>query len=99
MGVPVSGARVNFDALKPNGINHVLLIATTNGNGDASASFVSGSGPSSIGNYQLTATATSGGFTAQAFATFAVLKDQVPSPATLTVNKVLINENGGAGRV
>ncbi|GAB3379520.1 galactose oxidase-like domain-containing protein [Lysobacter fragariae] len=95
IGLPVSGARVNFDALKPNGINHVTLAATTDSNGNASASFVSGIGSSSIGTYQLTTTATSGGLTAQAFATFAVLKPQV-LPATLTVRKVMVNENGGS---
>ena len=54
---PVSGARVNFDALKPNGVNHVYGTGTTDSEGNASASFVSGTGPSSIGTYQLTATA------------------------------------------
>ncbi|MFC5577041.1 galactose oxidase-like domain-containing protein [Lysobacter niabensis] len=92
MGVPVSGARVDFDALKPNGINHVRATATTNSNGDASASFVSGTGPSSIGTYQLTAIATSGTRTDTAHATFAV---QPPQPATLTVRKLVVNENGG----
>jgi hypothetical protein len=71
-GAPVAGARVDFDALKPNGVNHVLLSATTDGNGDAAASFVSGTGPSSIGTYQLTTTATSSGATTQALATFVV---------------------------
>jgi len=92
MGTPVSGARVNFDALKPNGINHVYASATTDSNGNASASFVSGTGPSSIGTYQLTTTAASGTRTAKAYATFAVQK---PQPATLTVRKVMVNENGG----
>jgi hypothetical protein len=92
MGAPVSGARVNFDALKPNGINHVRITTTTNANGDASASFVSGTGPSSIGSYQLTAIATSGTRTDSAFATFAV---QPPQPATLTVRKLVVNEIGG----
>jgi hypothetical protein len=41
---PVVGARVNFDALKPKGINHVYGSDTTASNGDASASFVSGPG-------------------------------------------------------
>jgi len=92
MGAPVSGARVNFDALKPNGVNHVFASATTDGNGNANASFVSGTGPSSIGTYQLTSTATSGTRTAKAYATFAV---QHPQPAILTVRKVMVNENGG----
>ena len=71
-GQPVSGALVSFDALKPNLVNHVQLSATTNSNGDASVSFVSGTGPSSIGTYQLTATATSGSLTTQAYASFVV---------------------------
>jgi hypothetical protein len=94
-GMPVSGARVNFDALKPNGVNHVLLTAFTNANGDAVASFVSGTGSSSIGSYQLTATATSGALSARAYATFAVQKQT--SPATLTVTKVVVNDAGGTG--
>ena len=71
-GVPVAGVRVNFDALKPNGVNHVYGTGTTDSEGNASASFVSGTGPSSIGTYQLTATATSGGTTATGTATFIV---------------------------
>ena len=95
-GIPVAGARVNFDALKPNGINHVVLAATTGSGGNASVSFVSGSGPSSIGTYALTATATSGGLATQASASFAVQKTQAPPPAMLTVRKVMVNENGGS---
>jgi hypothetical protein len=71
-GVPVAGALVAFDALKPNLLNHVRGSATTDGNGNASVSFVSGTGSSSIGTYQLTATASSNGQTTQAFATFVV---------------------------
>ncbi|QNP41494.1 galactose oxidase-like domain-containing protein [Lysobacter solisilvae (ex Woo and Kim 2020)] len=92
LGAPVAGARVDFDALKPNGINHVRLTATTDANGNASASFVSGTGPSSIGTYQLTTTVTSGTRSAQATASFTV---QPPQPATLTVRNLLVNENGG----
>ena len=90
-GTPVAGAQVNFDALKPNGINHVLMAATTNTSGNASASFVSGSGPSSIGTYQLTTRATSGSLSGTGTATFAVLKPQ----ATLTVTKVVVNDDDG----
>ena len=43
-GLPVSGASVKFDALKPNGVNHVILNATTDSNGYARVSFVSGTG-------------------------------------------------------
>ncbi|WP_460725946.1 galactose oxidase-like domain-containing protein [Lysobacter rhizosphaerae] len=91
-GVPVSGAKVTFDALKPNLINHVNLTANTDVNGNASVSFVSGTGSSSIGTYQLTTTATSSGLTATTEATFVV---QFAATATLTVNKVMVNENGG----
>jgi hypothetical protein len=94
MGTPVPGASVRFDSLKPNGINRVILNATTDASGNASASFVSGTGPSSIGTYQLTATISSGSRTVQAFATYAVQQPQ-PQPATLTVRKVMVNENGG----
>ena len=71
-GVAVSGASVKFDALKPNGINHVVVNATTDSNGYARATFVSGTGPSSIGTYQLKAIATSGSNTATANSTFSV---------------------------
>jgi len=73
-GAPVSGASVNFDALKPNLVNHVVLNGTTDSNGYARVSFVSGTGPSSIGTYQLTATATSGSLTTKATGTFSVSK-------------------------
>jgi hypothetical protein len=71
-GLPVLGAQVNFNALKPNLVNRVILNAVTNSSGIATVSFVSGTGPSSIGTYQLTVTATSAGLTAQAFTTFVV---------------------------
>jgi len=73
-GSPVSGASVAFDALKPNGVNHVVLSGTSDSNGYARVSFVSGTGPSSIGTYQLTATATSGSLTTKATGTFSVYK-------------------------
>ncbi|QNP41493.1 galactose oxidase-like domain-containing protein [Lysobacter solisilvae (ex Woo and Kim 2020)] len=91
-GAPIAGAQVNFNALKPNGVNRVILNAVTNASGIATASFVSGTGSSSIGTYQLTVTATSGSLTAQAFASFDVLT----APATLTVNKIVVNDNGGS---
>jgi len=71
-GVPVAGAQVNFNALKPNLVNRVILNAATDGNGVATVSFVSGTGSSSIGTYQVTATATSGALTTQASTTFVV---------------------------
>jgi uncharacterized membrane protein len=73
-GVPVSGAAVNFTALKPNRVNKVILNATTDANGYAKASFVAGSGTSSIGTYQLTATATHNGQTKTATTTFSVTR-------------------------
>ncbi|KRD40098.1 hypothetical protein ASE35_07315 [Lysobacter sp. Root916] len=73
-GVAVSGANVAFDALKPNGVNHVLLSATTDASGYARVSFTSGTGPSSIGTYKLSAVATSGGLSKTATTTFAVAK-------------------------
>ncbi|MFC5568922.1 choice-of-anchor Q domain-containing protein [Lysobacter yangpyeongensis] len=73
-GVAVAGASVNFTALKPNKVNKVILNATTDSNGYARVSFVSGTGSSSIGTYQLTATATSGSLTTKATTTFAVYK-------------------------
>jgi hypothetical protein len=73
-GVAVSGASVKFDALKPNGVNHVWLSGTSDSNGYVRVSFVSGTGPSSIGTYKLTANATSGSLTAKATSTFSVYK-------------------------
>ena len=94
-GVPVTGAQVNFNALKPNLVNRVMLNAATNSSGIATVSFVSGTGSSSIGTYQLTVTATSGSLTTQAFASFDVLKNPPTQPATLTVTKVVVNDDGG----
>ncbi|WP_457095288.1 galactose oxidase-like domain-containing protein [Lysobacter sp. P5_B9] len=91
-GQPVAGASVSFDALKPNLVNHSRGTAVTDVNGNASASFVSGTGSSSIGTYLLTTTVTSGGLTGTANASFVV---QYAATATLTVNKVMVNENGG----
>ena len=73
-GVAVSGASVAFDALKPNGVNHVILSATTDASGYARVSFTSGVGPSSIGTYKLSAVATSGSLTKTATTTFSVYK-------------------------
>jgi hypothetical protein len=92
--VPVVGIKVNFDALKPNGVNHVLLSANTDSDGVARASYVSGTGPSSIGTYQLKATATSAGAVATASTTYEV-QTAAQQPATLTVTKVVVNNNGG----
>ena len=73
-GIAVSGASVDFTALKPNKINTIELRGTTDSNGYARVSFVSGTGSSSIGTYVLTSTATSGSLTAQGQMTFSVYK-------------------------
>ena len=73
-GVAVKGASVAFDALKPNGVNHVILSATTDASGYAKVSFTSGVGSSSIGTYKLSAVATSGSLTKTATTTFSVNK-------------------------
>ncbi|MFC5578034.1 choice-of-anchor Q domain-containing protein [Lysobacter niabensis] len=73
-GVAVKGASVKFDALKPNGINHVWLSGTSDSNGYVRVSFVSGTGSSSIGTYKLTSVATSGSLTKTVTSTFAVYK-------------------------
>ncbi|MCF7220944.1 NEW3 domain-containing protein [Marilutibacter chinensis] len=56
-GTAVAGTTVRFTATKPNGIE-IVMSATTDAQGYARASFVSGTGPSSIGNYGLSAVAT-----------------------------------------
>jgi hypothetical protein len=71
-GKAVSGAAVKFDALKPNRVNHVILKATTDGNGYAKVSFKSGTGSSSIGTYKLAASAAYGSTSTKASTTFAV---------------------------
>jgi len=73
-GVAVSGASVAFTALKPYKINTIELRGTTDSNGYARVSFVSGTGSSSIGTYELTSVATSGSLTTQAKTTFSVYK-------------------------
>jgi hypothetical protein len=73
-GVAVSGASVAFTALKPNKVNTIELRGTTDSNGYARVSFVSGTGSSSIGTYALTSVATSGSLTTQAASTFSVYK-------------------------
>ena len=63
---------MRFGALKPNGINEVVLKTTTNSNGYAKVAWVADSGPSSIGTYKLTARAISGSTTLYARTTFSV---------------------------
>jgi hypothetical protein len=64
---------VKFDALKPNGVIHVILKAATDSHGYAKVSFKSVTGSSSIGAYRLTAYARSGSLDATATDTFPVL--------------------------
>ncbi|MFC0679122.1 NEW3 domain-containing protein [Lysobacter korlensis] len=78
-GKPIKGASVKFDALKPNGVNHIILNATTDIYGYAKTSFKSGTGDSSIGTYKLRVDAASGTLTATANTSFAV-----NSPTTKT---------------
>ncbi|GHA74704.1 NEW3 domain-containing protein [Cognatilysobacter bugurensis] len=71
-GKPVSGAAVRFGALKPDGISEIVLKGTSNSQGYAKASFVSGTGLSSIGTYKLRTTATIGELSASGSTTFSV---------------------------
>ena len=71
-GKAVSGASVKFTAVKPDGITKIVSTVTTDANGYARWSFVSGTGPSSIGTYKLSALATSGTSTTTANTTFQV---------------------------
>jgi hypothetical protein len=71
-GVAVAGAAVRFNSIKPNGIDTNAKTVYTDANGYAKWSFVSGTGPSSIGKYTLTADATSGTLKVRATTTFTV---------------------------
>ncbi|MDR7135401.1 hypothetical protein J2X06_002610 [Lysobacter niastensis] len=71
-GLPVRGASVRFEAVKPNGIDKIVGTVTTDASGYAKWSFVSGTGSSSIGTYKANAVTTSGTATAAASATFQV---------------------------
>jgi hypothetical protein len=73
-GKPVKGARVQFTALKPNGINKTITTAYTDAYGYAKKSIATGTGPSSIGTYKLSVVATSGTLTAKAAMTFSTYK-------------------------
>lgn len=73
-GAAVSGVSVSFVAVKPNGVNTIELRGTSDSNGYARVSFVSGTGSSSIGTYQASATVTSGGVTKVANTSFSVAK-------------------------
>ncbi|AWV07720.1 choice-of-anchor Q domain-containing protein [Marilutibacter maris] len=70
-GEPVAGSTVRFTAVKPNGIE-IVMSATTDAQGYARASFVSGTGPSSIGSYGLNAVASVGDKTVTSTASFTV---------------------------
>lgn len=73
-GKPVKGAAVKFTSIKPDGVTTIVLNATTNLNGYARTEFVSGTGPSSIGTYQLTAVATYNGASVSASKSYKVSK-------------------------
>ena len=73
-GVAVTGATVSFVVLKPNSVNKVTLSGTTDSNGYARATLSTGKSASSIGTYQLTASAASGSQTATAKSSFSVSK-------------------------
>jgi hypothetical protein len=74
MAWPSRGPKVSFSSLKPNKVNTIEQSATTDSNGYAKVSFVSGTGPSSIGTYQVTAVATSGSLTKTTTSSFSVYK-------------------------
>jgi hypothetical protein len=73
-GVAVSGAAVKFTATKPDGYTTIVMSTTTGSDGYARRSFVSGTGGSSMGTYQLKAVATSGGTSVTATNSFKVTK-------------------------
>jgi hypothetical protein len=73
-GVAVSGAAVKFTATKPDGYTTIVMSTTTGSDGYARKSFVSGTGGSSMGTYQLKAVATSGGTSVTATTSFKVTK-------------------------
>ncbi|MGH3999287.1 MAG: hypothetical protein ACRDTJ_17730, partial [Pseudonocardiaceae bacterium] len=78
-GQPVAGATVKFTATKPNGIK-IVKSATSGADGYARKSFVSGTGSSSMGTYQLSALATSNGSSVTANSTFTVSKTATTPP-------------------
>ncbi|HEY4554879.1 MAG TPA: hypothetical protein VIG68_00375, partial [Lysobacter sp.] len=71
-GKALGGAAVKFDAIKPNG-TAVTLKTTTGSDGVARASFVTGTGASSTGNYTLRATITHNGRSTTAYSSFSVV--------------------------
>ncbi len=73
-GVAVSGAAVKFTATKPNGIDKIVMSTTTGSDGYARRSFASGTGPSSIGTYKLSAIATTSSSTVTANTSFSVVQ-------------------------
>ena len=70
-GTPVNGATVKFVTTKPNGVT-ITKTLKTGSDGYARWSFTSGTGKSSIGQYKLVGTATSGTSTATANTSFTV---------------------------
>ncbi|MFC5595820.1 NEW3 domain-containing protein, partial [Lysobacter niastensis] len=71
-GVAVKGASVRFEAVKPDGVTKIAGTVITDASGYAKWSFVSGTGPSSIGSYKAKSVATSGTATVTASTTFQV---------------------------
>jgi hypothetical protein len=72
-GKAAGGASVRFTLTKPNGIKIVKTV-TTDSYGQARWDFITGTGPSSIGKYQASYTATSGSATTTAATSFTVIK-------------------------
>ncbi len=73
-GSPVSGATVKFTATKPDGVTTIVMSTTSGADGFARRSFVSGTGGSSIGTYQLKAVASMDGTSVTATTSFKVSK-------------------------
>jgi hypothetical protein len=73
-GVAVAGATVSFVAVKPNNVNKVTLSGTTDSNGYARVTLSTSKSASSMGTYQLTASAVSGSQSATANTSFSVSK-------------------------
>jgi hypothetical protein len=72
-GVPVAGAYVTFTVTKPSG-GTTALRGTTDANGYAHVSYATGKGKNVVGNYQVTADASSNGLTAKASTSFSVYR-------------------------
>lgn len=71
-GQPLQGATVKFTAIKPDGVTTIVQTVTTDSYGYAKMTFVSGTGPSSIGTYNVKVVGTANGATTQASTSFKV---------------------------